>query len=74
MITASDVERVIAQGRLVEDYPEDVRGHSCLLLGLATDARAVHVVCAPKTDYLSIITAYCPDPVQWSPEFMKRLR
>jgi hypothetical protein len=74
MITPSDVEAAISQGRLVEDYPEDVRGHSCLLLGFGTDSRAVHVVCAPKVDYLSIITAYRPDPAQWSPDFMKRLR
>ncbi len=26
----------------------------------------------PKPDYLSIITAYLPDPAQWSPDFRTR--
>ena len=33
MITTGEVRRVIVEGFLVEDYPEDPRGHSCLILG-----------------------------------------
>jgi hypothetical protein len=72
MITTAEVESVVTTGELVEDYPEDVRGHSCLLLGFGEDRRAIHVVCAPKEDYLAIITAYLPDPAQWSPDFKRR--
>jgi hypothetical protein len=39
------------------DYPEDARGHSCLMLGAGESGRPVHVVCAPKGDYLAIVTA-----------------
>ena len=34
MITAQDVRRVVLRGEMIEDYPEDVRGHSCLLIGM----------------------------------------
>jgi len=60
MISAGDVKRVIRMGRIIEDYPEDKRGHSCLVEGKTADGRLIHVVCAPKTDYLAIITAYLP--------------
>lgn len=72
MITPQEVERVVMTGELVEDYPQDSRGHSCLLLGFGEAGRAVHVVCSPKTDYLAIITAYLPDTDQWSPDYRRR--
>jgi len=43
------------------------------LLGFGADDRPVHVVCTPKEDYLAIITAYLPDPEQWTSDFMRRL-
>lgn len=72
MIAPSEVERVLFQGEVIEDYPEDARGHSCLMLGSGSNARPVHVVCSPKDDYLAVITAYIPDPAQWSEDFRRR--
>lgn len=60
-------------GELIEDYPDDFRGHSCLILGLGNEQRAIHIVCSPKDDYLAIITAYLPNPNQWSLDFKRRL-
>ncbi len=73
MITTTEVGAVVTGGELVEDYPEDVRGRGCLLLGFGEQGRPIHVVCAPKTEYLAIITAYLPDPADWSPDFRRRL-
>lgn len=64
MISPAEIEVVIAAGEIVEDYPEDVRGHSCLLLGSGDGGRPIHVVCAPMPDYLAVITAYIPHPDQ----------
>jgi hypothetical protein len=50
MISSNEVEAVVAQGELIEDYPSDPRGHSCLMLGFGNGGRAVHVVCSPKTN------------------------
>jgi YgiT-type zinc finger domain-containing protein len=74
MISSNEVETVVVNGELIEDYPQDPRGHSCLMLGFGDADRVVHVVCSPKDEYLAIITAYLPDPAQWSEDFRRRLR
>lgn len=72
LITEEEVEEVVKVGDIIEDYPEDPRGHSCLMLALPAGG-ALHVVCSPKGDYLAIITAYRPDPRQWTADYRKRL-
>ena len=74
MISRLEVRQVIAQGDVIEDYPADPRGHSCLLLGLGDGGRALHVCCAPKEDYLAVITAYLPDAHEWSGDFRMRVK
>ena len=74
MIMPSEVRNVIDKGYVIEDYLGDARGHSCLLLGKGDEDRSVHVVCAPKEDYLAIITAYLPDINEWSPDFRERIK
>lgn len=73
MITPADVASAIRLGEVLEDYPSDARGHSCLVLGYGVDGRPIHIVCAPKVAYLAVITAYIPDPDHWSSDFRTRL-
>ena len=73
MITTSEVRRIVDKGDVIEDYPDDARGHSCLMLGFGDENRPIHVVCAPKDDYLAVITAYLPDKNEWSHDFRKRI-
>jgi len=72
MITPSEIRNVIQKGEIIEDYPDDVRGHSCLMLGFGETGRPIHVVCSPKDAYLSVITAYLPDVNGWRKDFKKR--
>ena len=72
MITTADIRKVVFGGHVIEDYPEDARGHSCLMLGFDEDERAIHVVCSPKDEYLAIITAYLPDEDEWSEDLRER--
>lgn len=72
MISTAEVRSVIFQGDVIEDYPDDIRGHSCLILGAGDDARPIHVVCMPKSDYLAIITAYLPNSRQWKTDWRIR--
>ena len=65
MISVAEVRNVVERGELVEDYPQDVRGHSCLILGYGVGGTPIHVVCSPKGDYLDIITAYIPSLEEW---------
>lgn len=74
MIRRMEVRNVIANGEVIEDYPEDARGYSCLLMGLGDEGRPIHVVCAPKEDYLAIITTYLPDKNEWSEDFKTRAK
>jgi hypothetical protein len=48
VITRSEVESVVFGGTLIEDYPEDARGHSCLIGCQSVEGRFVHVVSSPK--------------------------
>lgn len=72
MISTKEVRGVLEHGEIVEDYPEDARGHSALLMGNGEGGRAVHVVCSPKPDYVAVITAYLPDPGDWSSDYRER--
>jgi len=73
LITTSEIHRVIDDGEVIEDYPEDVRGHSCLILGKGFDNRPIHIVCSPKDEYLALITTYLPDEDEWSDDFRVRI-
>ncbi len=72
LISTADIRSVIFHGEVIEDYPEDQRGHSCLFLGFDAVDRAIHVVCSPKTEYLAIITAYLPYEDEWSDDLRSR--
>lgn len=72
MITVEEIQKVILEGEIIEDYPGDRRGHSCLILGLGNRGRPIHVVCAPKDEYLAIITAYVPNEEEWEKDFKTR--
>ena len=72
IIAPSEVREIINNGEVIEDYPENLRGHSCLILGFSKGERPIHVVCSPKEEYLAIITSYVPDPNEWETDFKTR--
>jgi hypothetical protein len=71
MITTDEVRQAVLLGEIIEEYPDDQRGESCLVLH-TTKNRSIHVVCAPKSEYLAVITAYIPSPDQWASDFKVR--
>ena len=73
-IGAHDIEAAIRNAVIVEDYPDDARGPSCLLLGRSGN-RALHVVCGRgEAEQILIITAYEPDPGEWESDWRTRRR
>ena len=74
MISPKEVHNVIEQGEIIEDYPDDQRGHSCLIFYHSLEGRPIHVVCAPKVDYLAVITVYIPNVEEWEENYTKRKR
>lgn len=72
LITTAEIRYTILSGEIIEEYPADRRGHSFLLVARPDDKRVVHVVCAPKEEYLAIITAYVPSAEKWEADFKTR--
>jgi hypothetical protein len=71
MISPDEIRDAVLFGEIIEEYPKDQRGESCLVFH-AKENRVVHVVCAPKAGYLAIITAYLPASDQWSSNYKVR--
>lgn len=65
-ILVGEVEEAIGDAVVIEDYPDDKYGPSCLLLGRTLAGRPLHVQCSyPSRDLVKIITIYEPDPERW---------
>ena len=65
-ISVDELREVIAAGEIIEDYPEDKYGPSCLVLGHTKAGRALHVQCSyPSRLRVKVITVYEPDPYRW---------
>lgn len=72
LISVDEVRQAIFHGEMIEEYPEDVRGHSCLFLGTGNRKRPIHVVCSPKEEFLAVITVYVPDEHRWESDWKTR--
>ena len=72
LVTVDEVMEALRNGGIIEDYSEDPRGHSCLILGFTKQGRPIHVVCAPKDEFLVIVTAYEPTLNKWMSNFKFR--
>lgn len=65
-IRVQELREAIATGEIIEDYPDDKYGPSCLILGFTLANRAVHIQCSyPSRPLIKIVTLYEPDPEQW---------
>lgn len=73
-ISMEDVQTVILNGEIIEDYPNDYPFPSCLIFGYRRLGDIVHVVCAPdcEQDVLWLITAYLPTSDKWMDDFKTR--
>jgi len=71
-ISISDVNRCIAQGEIIEDYPDDYPYPSCLICGEADDGRMIHIVAGSDGDTVYIVTAYIPNTVKFEDDLKTR--
>ena len=67
-----DIISVINSGEIIEQYPNDYPYPSCLILGVDTDKKYMHIVCGTDGEYLWIITAYYPDENKWETDMKTR--
>ena len=77
MIFMAELEEALMHCEIIEDYPDDSRGPSCLVLGFSGE-RPIHAVCALKydPDELFLITVYDPSkrPDLWAESYRRRRR
>lgn len=65
-IAVQEVREAFATAEIIEDYPDDKYGPSCLVLGFTTMQRPLHVHCSyPSRPIIKIVTVYEPDPSLW---------
>ena len=66
-ITVQDVREAISRGEIIEDYPDDKYGPSCLIfVALSGSGRPLHIQCSyPSRPLVKIITLYEPDANLW---------
>jgi len=65
-ISVREVREVFRNGDVIEDYPEDKYGPSCLIFGRTAAARPLHIQCSyPSRPLPKVITIYEPDPACW---------
>jgi hypothetical protein len=65
-ISVKELREAIANGEIIEDYPEDKYGPSCLVLGFTRTGRPLHIQSSyPSRPLVKIITLYEPDPSEW---------
>ena len=65
-ISLDEFRESIANATVIEDYPDDKYGPSCLVLGFTKNGRPIHVQCTYATrDLLKVITLYEPDEDLW---------
>ena len=71
-ITTEEIRQVLADSEVLENYPSDKYGPSCLVLGFTQAGRPLHIHCThPTRDPMKILTVYEPDPLRWV-DFRKR--
>ena len=66
-ISVKELEQALSnKNELVEDYPDDKYGPSCLVLGFTDNGRPLHIQCSyPERPLIKIITLYEPSPELW---------
>ena len=65
-IRVQELREAVTGGTVIEDYPDDKYGPSCLIFGTTLAGRPLHVQCSyPSRTPVRIITVYEPTPDLW---------
>ncbi len=61
-----EVKIALLAGEIIEEYPNDKYGPSCLIFGTSSIGRPLHVQCSyPTRPLVKVITVYEPNPLEW---------
>ena len=75
-IHEDEVEHILKNGVIIEQYGEDFPFPSLLINGLTSKKRPLHVIAAINhtEKIFVIITAYEPDKAKWTSDFTGRIK
>lgn len=70
-VRSPEIEQAILSGEVIEDYPDDKYGPSCLILGYTEAKRPLHIQVSypPK---VKVITVYEPSDDDWEADLRTR--
>jgi hypothetical protein len=66
-----EIEEAILNGTVLEDYQDDKRGESCLVVGFTNFGKPIHMVCGQSGDVLVFITVYIPTPPKFKNPYQR---
>lgn len=65
-ISVQELREAIDGGEVIEVYPDDKYGPSCLIFGMTRVGRPIHIQCSdPSRPIVKIVTVYEPNPAIW---------
>jgi len=70
-LTIIEIEEAILNGKILEDYNDDKRGSSCLIVGFTNNGKPIHIVCGSAENILVIITVYIPTPPKFKNPYQR---
>lgn len=70
-VTISELLGMLQKCTIIENYPDYRRGPCCLVGGLTSAGRHLHVVCSTTLPDLVIITVYEPKPPKWETPYQR---
>ena len=70
-IFGHEIEEAILDSEVIEDYPNDKYGPSCLIMGKTLQGKVLHIQVSypPK---VSVITVYVPSLTDWEADLKTR--
>jgi hypothetical protein len=63
-IRRGEIEAVLMNGEIIEQYPEDKYSPSCLVCGMTETGRVLHVLIS-LPPLVVVVTTYEPDAAEW---------
>jgi hypothetical protein len=70
-IRTHEIEEAVLTGEVIEDYPEDKYGPSCLISGYTEKKRPLHVQISYPPE-VKVITVYEPSSDEWQDDLKTR--
>jgi hypothetical protein len=71
-LTVFQLEFALSNCKIIEQYPDDPRGESCLVLSFTHERTPVHVVCGKNpSGHLILITVYIPTMPKWKDPYTR---